>query len=328
MRAFLVLAATVLFSTLVTVALSRYGSRLPIDAPNARSLHDHSVPRGGGLAIWAGFAPAAWFAPPDVPGPWLAWLASLVVVALVSLADDVHSLPAHLRLVVQLCAATVPGVLLGNAQGPGGLAAVAALALAITWGSNLFNFMDGSDGLAATMAIAGFAAYALAATLAGADWVALAAIALASVPFLIANQPPARLFMGDVGAVPLGFLATSLGAAGVVQHWWPAWFPVLVFLPFLGDATLTLARRIARRERFWQPHRSHYYQRLNALGAGHRGTLAIYAASMMASLVLALVCLAWRPDAGWIALAMAIAAQLIGFAAIDYHWSRRHRTTS
>lgn len=328
MRAFFILTSGLLISTLVTQALLRYRSRLPTDAPNARSSHRQPVPRGGGVAIWSGFAPAAWFAPPDIPGPWLLWLASLVIVALVSLADDVRSLPAYVRLVIQIGAASVPAVLLGNAQGPGALATIAGLALLITWGSNLFNFMDGSDGQAATMAITGFTAYALAAALAGVDWVAFAAIALACVPFLIANKPPATLFMGDVGAVPLGFLATSLGAAGVVQHWWPAWFPVLVFLPFLGDATLTLARRVARRERFWQPHRTHYYQRLNALGAGHRGTLAIYAASMIASLVFALVCLAWRPAAGWIALAIAIAAQLIGFAAIDYHWSRRHRTTS
>ncbi|HVE48701.1 MAG TPA: hypothetical protein VNG69_03680 [Casimicrobiaceae bacterium] len=327
MRAFLVLTATLLISTLVTAALSRFRTQLPADTPNARSLHRHAVPRGGGLAIWAGFAPAAWIAPPAVPGSWLIWLMCLVAVALISLVDDVRSLPAYVRLAVQVCAAGVVAMLLGGAQGPGALASVAGVALAIIWGSNLFNFMDGSDGLAATMGIAGFAAYAVAAALAGVEWVAFAAIAIASVPFLFANKPPARLFMGDVGAVPLGFLATSLGAAGIVQHWWPAWFPLLIFLPFLGDATLTLARRVARGERVWKAHRTHYYQRLNALGAGHRGTLAIYAASMIAAIVLALVCLRWRSDGGWIALSVAIAAQLIAFAAIDYHWSRRHRTT-
>ena len=106
------------------------------------------------------------------------------------------------------------------------------------------------------------------------------------------------MFMGDVGAVPLGFLAAALGVAGVVQNTWPAWFPVLVFLPFLADATVTLAARAFRGEPVWQAHRSHFYQRLNTLGAGHRGTLAVYAGLMLACAAFALACLILAPTQG------------------------------
>ena len=102
------------------------------------------------------------------------------------------------------------------------------------------------------------------------------------------------MFMGDVGAVPLGLLAAALGGAGVAAGHWAPWFPLLVFLPFLADATATLALRAWRRERVWEAHRSHFYQRLHLAGAGHRGTLALYAADMLACALLALACVVVR----------------------------------
>ena len=124
--------------------------------------------------------------------------------------------------------------------------------LVIAWSTNLYNFMDGTDGLAGTMGVVGFAAYGFAALAADPARIegivsapAFLALAAAILPFLAVNKPRATLFLGDVGAVPLGFLAAAFGAAGVVYGMWPAWFPVLVFLPFIADATLTLLRRIA-----------------------------------------------------------------------------------
>ena len=147
-------------------------------------------------------------------------------------------------------------------------------------------------------------------------------------PFLAFNVPPARMFMGDVGAVPLGFPAAALGALGIALGRWPAWFPVLVFLPFVADATVTLARRALAGERVFEAHRGHYYQRLWQLGAGHRGTLAVYAALMRGDRVdrrrparrgsRGTVCSRWPPGS------QSIAA---GFAAIDYHW-RLHSSKS
>jgi UDP-N-acetylmuramyl pentapeptide phosphotransferase/UDP-N-acetylglucosamine-1-phosphate transferase len=122
------------------------------------------------------------------------------------------------------------------------------------------------------MAAIGFSALALEAHRQGAQDLALpcAAVGGASIAFLALNFPPARVFMGDAGSVPLGFLAGALGWQGIVLGAWPAWFPVLVFSPFIVDATLTLARRAAAGEPVWKAHRSHYYQRLVLGGWSHR----------------------------------------------------------
>lgn len=308
-------------SAVAIALLRRHARRLPHDTPNARSLHEGEVPRAGGLAILTGILAAAIIAPPPVPGSAWVWLAAVAAVAAISFADDVRGVPPALRLVVQLAAAMlVVAQMMDIAVAP---LATLAVALAIVWGANLFNFMDGSDGLAAAMAIVGFSAYAVAAAQAGASWLPHAVIAAATLPFLAVNRPRASMFMGDVGAVPLGFLAAALGIAGIVQGTWPAWFPVLVFLPFLADATLTLAARAFRGEPVWQAHRSHFYQRLNALGAGHRGTLAIYAGLMLACAAFALASLVFAPAHGMLALAAALAVQLTGFALIDYHWRKK-----
>ena len=167
--------------------------------------------------------------------------------------------------------------------------------------------MDGIDGLAATMGIIGFAAYGLAAAAVGitagaaaqasarASAPALLALAAALLPFFFVNRPRASMFMGDVGAVPLGFLAGAFGVAGSSRAAWPAWFPLLVFLPFVADATLTLCAAAARgASAGGRGIACHYYQRLHQLGAGHAGTLAAYAALMVGTSVTALACRALR----------------------------------
>jgi UDP-N-acetylmuramyl pentapeptide phosphotransferase/UDP-N-acetylglucosamine-1-phosphate transferase len=142
------------------------------------------------------------------------------------------------------------------------------------WMTNLYNFMDGSDGLAGGMALFGFAAYALGGWISGDLVLATvsASVAAAAAAFLVFNFPPARVFMGDAGSIPLGFLAAALGLAGWRQGLWPLGFPLLVFSPFIVDASMTLARRILRGERFWRAHKTHYYQRVVQLGWGHRDT--------------------------------------------------------
>ena len=135
-------------------------------------------------------------------------------------------------------------------------------------------------------------------SLSGEAGAAFLALAAATLPFLAVNRPPATMFMGDVGAVPLGFLAAAFGLAGAMTGIWPAWFPVLVFLPFIADASVTLARRAARGARLADAHREHYYQRLHRMGAGHAGTLGAYSAAMLATSVAALVCLALAPAWG------------------------------
>ena len=327
------MTATILatiISALVVGILLRAGPGLPHAAPNARSLHDRPTPRVGGLAIWAGFVPLAVVSPSPVPGGLASWMVPFAAIALVSLWDDWRGVPALARLVVHVAAALAVVLAItapGGDPGPADGALVGALALAIVWSANLFNFMDGSDGLVATASLCGFAACGAATAQAGAAPGALFALAGAILPFLAVNVPPARMFMGDVGSVPLGFLAGAFGIAGVWLGRWPAWFPLLVFLPLIADATVTLVRRLLRGERVSEAHRSHYYQRLNRLGAGHRGTLALYGALSVAAGATALAALALVPGYGWAALLTWIVLLAAIFAGIDYHWSRFTRAS-
>jgi len=264
----------------VTRQCCRPGSWLHfLDHPNERSLHATPIPRTGGVGLMAGVAAASLLV-------WLAGGVGRVLVGAVvgalalaglGLMDDRRSLPARLRLLVQVLVAGVFLMLLAPA---GGWALGVLFLLGLVWMANLYNFMDGSDGLAGGMALFGFAALAWAARLAGQVPLAVvcAGIAAAAAAFLCFNFHPARIFMGDAGSVPLGFLAAALGIAGREAAAWPLWFPLLVFSPFIMDATVTLLRRALRGEKVWQAHRSHYYQRLVRMGAGHRGTaLAAYA---------------------------------------------------
>jgi UDP-N-acetylmuramyl pentapeptide phosphotransferase/UDP-N-acetylglucosamine-1-phosphate transferase len=205
--------------------------------------------------------------------PWIGdgWLLVPVAVLMaVSFADDRLSLSSGLRFVVQALAVAVFLFLAGVEW----VWWTPLLGFALLWMVNLYNFMDGSDGLAGGMAAIGFGAYALAAGGAGVAVVAgwSGVLAGAAVGFLRFNLHPAKVFMGDVGSVPLGFLAGALGVLGWQDGAWPAWFPVVVFGPFIADATVTLLRRIVRGERFWQAHREHFYQRLVLSGFGHAHT--------------------------------------------------------
>jgi UDP-N-acetylmuramyl pentapeptide phosphotransferase/UDP-N-acetylglucosamine-1-phosphate transferase len=320
-------AVAMVTATGVVALLLRLGPRLPHDRPGHRSLHARPVPRVGGLAIWTGVLVALGVTAPAVLVP-AAWVVAWAAVAVVSAVDDWYGVRPGVRLAVQaLAAAIAAAAIFGpDAAGASPWQAVAVgtvAAVAIAWAANLYNFMDGSDGLAAAMAVVGFGAYAVAEVGGGGSGALPLAVAAAVLPFLAVNAPPARMFMGDVGAVPLGFLAATIGLAGWRAGHWPTWFPVLVFLPFIADATTTLVRRLWRRERVWEAHRSHYYQRLHQLGAGHRGTLLLYGCLALATAGSAVVVLAMAPAAGPAALAVWIGAFAAFFAAIDYHWSRR-----
>jgi UDP-N-acetylmuramyl pentapeptide phosphotransferase/UDP-N-acetylglucosamine-1-phosphate transferase len=268
--------------------------------------------------------------PPAVPASLVAWLPPWLLLIAVSARDDAADLRVSIRLAVHLSAALWCGAwMLHHVDEARSmfdaemLARTALAALVLAWSANLYNFMDGSDGLAATMAFCGFAAYGVAASGAGATPTAYYALAAATLPFLVVNRPRATMFLGDVGSVPLGFLAAAFGIGGVLLEQWAAWFPVLVFLPFIADATVTLARRVLRGDRLGSAHKDHYYQRLHQLGAGHGGTLAAYAALMAGTTTTALSCLAFAPAWGALALAAWCVVCFILFAAIDYHWRQK-----
>ncbi len=291
----------------------RQPGRLPSDRPNHRSLHLRAKPRGGGTAIWLG-----WLAACAIALPSQAWLPPLMMLIVVSLWDDWKSLPAAPRLLVHVAAGALWIALAAQSVN------VAIALIAIVWMANLFNFMDGSDGMAAAMALFGFGAYAVAGAASGSAGVtATVALVAAIVPFFFFNFPPARVILGDVGAVPLGFLAAVFGIEGWQSGAWPAWFPVLVFYPFIADATVTLARRLLCRRRVWEAHNEHYYQKLVRMGFGHAGTLALYAALMAGTSLSALAAVLRAPGAGpgllffWSGILASI------YVMIDYSWHRQ-----
>jgi len=277
-------------SALANAAMARGWRFLPQDRPNARSLHERPVPRSGGLGIALGVAAAGLASADSV---LLVLLALTVPLAIISLVDDVRGLPIATRLVTHLVLAVIFLWRCAPEQWgfPVGILACATL----VWMTNLYNFMDGSDGMAGGMALFGFGAYGIAAWSAGDLSIALAAsvLAAATTGFLLFNFHPAKIFMGDVGSIPLGFLAAALGLLGYWRGLWPWSFPVLVFSPFIVDASVTLLRRLLRGERVWQAHREHYYQRLIRSGLGHRAT-ALWSYGLMAlCAAAALVLLHW-----------------------------------
>lgn len=306
----------------IVVAILRLGmAALPLDHPNERSLHDRPVPRGGGIAIVTGTAVAFALIGSDL---WI--LASAVGLAVVSYLDDRAHLNAALRFAAHLLAAVILVVRIEVAPLP--LAVL--LTLGTIWMINLYNFMDGSDGLAGGMAVVGFSAYAMAAAFAADESLMLAnaSIAAASAAFLVFNFPPARIFLGDVGSVPLGFLAAALGIVGWRANAWPLWFPVLVFSPFVVDASVTLLRRVWRGERVWQAHKTHYYQRLVQLGWGHKRTALAEYLLMIACALAALV----ASDASLLVQATTLAAVALLYGvlaiAVDHAWMQRAGRTA
>ena len=296
--------------------------RLATDIPNDRSLHTRPTPRIGGWGIVPVSVIAMLVAAPPM---WLA-AAGTAFLAAVSQIDDRRGLPARVRFGAHLLAVAA---LIALNPAPVPWWALAAVGFLMLWLVNLYNFMDGSDGLAGGMALFGFGGYAVAA-LSGPTpqidlGIASAAIAGAAAGFLLFNFHPARIFLGDSGSIPLGFLAGALGYWGWLKGTWPVWFPALVFAPFIGDASVTLLRRLARGEKFWQAHREHYYQRMVQLGMGHGRTACAWYLLMLAGIMLAVRALGFSSLGQWCAVAgWAIVVTAAG-AVVDVYW-RRHQS--
>ena len=290
-----------------------------LDRPNERSLHEHPVPRIGGLAIMLGIA-SAWLAAKNSPGSIL--LAAIAPLIAISVLDDFKGVAPQWRLVVQLAVAVL--ALASMAPGVWPWWGYACALILLVWSANLYNFMDGSDGLAGGMALFGFGAYALAAAFAGNGGFAVmtSAVAAAALAFLLFNFYPARVFMGDAGSVPLGFLAGLFGIAGIRADMWPVWFPFLVFSPFVVDATVTLIKRGCRGETLWHAHRDHYYQRLVRMGLGHRGTALVSYATMFISAAIALAVRDAAPAMQWLAISGVVLAYVLGLVYVERRWHK------
>src|SRR5882672_1793590 len=305
-------------ATLLLIAwMLRVQDRWPLDVPNQRSLHARPVPRSGGIAMMAGVFSG--FAILQTPLVVVLPAAALVAV---SHLDDVYGLPIPVRLGAQVAAAA--GFAFG-ALPAAALPSLVLIVIGILWITNLYNFMDGSDGLAGGMTVAGFAFLGAGAWMSGDDALLIecAIVAAAGAAFLPFNFPPARIFMGDAGSVTVGFLAALLSVSGWRDGDWPLWFPAAVFAPFIADATLTLLKRIGAGERFWEAHNKHYYQRLVRMGWGHRTTALAEYALMLACGSTALWALREPPYLQLCALIGLIGLHAALALWVDHAWRRR-----
>ena len=298
-----------------------------LDVPNARSSHSVPTPRGGGLAIVAVVLVATVIVA-ALAGLPVSACAALVIgggsVALVGHWDDLKGLPILPRLAVHCAAAVIAVGALADAGSvfPALHFAVAftLLVLAVLWSINLFNFMDGIDGLAASQATFVFLSSAvLIAISPGPDTSSLSLLAVtagACAGFLCWNWPPARIFMGDVGSGFLGFwvaaVALVLDRAGMLS----VWTTTILMSVFIADASVTLLRRMARRERWHEPHRSHAYQALARRWHGHRRvTVTLWAVNLVFVLPMAALSVQERSRAPMLAaLTLAALAVLVWIA--------------
>jgi UDP-N-acetylmuramyl pentapeptide phosphotransferase/UDP-N-acetylglucosamine-1-phosphate transferase len=265
---------------------TRFGA---LDQPGDRSLHSAPTPRTGGVAILSTLTLGAGM------GVLLAWSLEhrqldlsdglgivglgTAVLAGHSFWSDLHATTILPRLGVQVAVATIAVLAAPLAIDTVGFSlgylTLPATVVALVWMTNLYNFMDGMDGFAAGMTIIGFGTLSALYFRGGQPsigWLSILVIG-ATAGFLVYNFPPARIFLGDVGSVPLGFLAGCLSLMGIRDRLFDVWVPLLIFSPFVVDATVTVARRLLRGQRFWRPHREHYYQRLVLAGWGHRRTV-------------------------------------------------------
>lgn len=293
-----------------------------LDHPNQRSLHQFPVPRTGGWALLLGLFLSATLLALSIPGLKLRLVpiaSGLLPLILISALDDWRGVAAYWRLLVHIIAAIA---LLLTTSSPFFSTATPLLnilfwifsGLFIVWMINLYNFMDGMDGFAGGMALIGFSALA---------WLGRAdigfallqlSIAAASAGFLLYNFPPAKIFLGDIGSTALGFLVAASSLWGSSVGLFPLWAALLIFSPFIVDASVTLLWRILRRERIWQAHRSHYYQRLVLCGWSHKRTVLTEYALMLVCALTAIFALQFSLSVIWIIAGCLVTYSALGFA--------------
>lgn len=286
-----------------------------LEPPSERGMHSVPVPSGAGIAIVAA-ALVLW---PGSQGlalerPQIFLLAAFASLAAVSWLDDRVGLSPAVRLLSHVVAVGLILTTLGPEQRA--LPAIPLtierflLGLAWLWFINLFNFMDGIDGLAGSEAAAvalGYLAVATAAGLIGPYAELALIIAAATAGYLYWNWHPAKVFMGDTGSIPLGFVLGWLMIDLACNGYWAA--AMILPLYFGADASLTLAKRLLRGEKPWKPHREHFYQR--AVVAGTTPSAVVWLVNAVNATLIALALLSLRYPAVALAGAGAIVTGLL-----------------
>jgi len=311
-----IIAALVTLLIITILLFSKVGKSIQ-DVPNDRSLHDSPTPRIGGVGLIAGVL-TAW----AVMFTSLAWWVVIPMLALfvISLIDDMNGLPVRQRFLAHVLAAAI--LVGGSGLATHNILLALLVLLCVIWMTNLYNFMDGSDGLAGGMAFFGFSMYGLASLMHGDETQAMLnfAIGAAALGFLYFNSYPAKVFMGDAGSISLGFLAAAMGLWGWQNGQWPAWFPLLVFSPFMVDATVTLLKRTIRGAKITEAHREHYYQRLVQIGWGHRNVALFSYLLMFAAGTSAIWGIRHSADFPWQLFLIWAAIYALLMLALDRRW--------
>ncbi len=293
---------SILLSWLLTSRVRQYALKKDLlDIPNARSSHSVPTPRGGGLSIIIVlllFAVATLFLP-DAPVQLLiSLILTTLAYALLGWQDDKHNLPASIRLLFQLLIAFVFTVWLVWYRMPdftlsiGGSAVILLSVLWIVWMANLYNFMDGIDGISAVETIMLGTVTSFWFAMSGAISIAIICIAVAgaALGFLRWNWSPAKIFMGDVGSLALGAFFAIIAIIGRSSLNIPLSAFLILYAVYLADSGVTLLHRMIKREKWWQAHRSHFYQRAVQSGFSHaQVSLAVMVVNLLLAVLASLV---------------------------------------
>ena len=309
MSQIILVATSTLLSFCLTGLATWYARRSGmVDHPGDRHSHTVATPRGGGAGLVLALIIASFFLPGSGGEFWTKCILPCVaVLAIMGWRDDHAALSARFRILVQL-AASIYLVMCAHDNGwmPGAGEPFLAV-LALVWMSNLYNFMDGSNGMAGLQGV--FGGVVLAWLFASAGEFGLASVsalvAACCAGFLPWNLGKARVFMGDVGSVSLGFVFGALLVSGVGLNAFSLPVALLVMLVFLTDSTLTLLVRVLKGERWYNAHKQHMYQRLIAHGWTHNRVALVYQAINLAMVVPGIIVAIKYPASAWlIALAM------------------------
>lgn len=306
------------------------------DVPNGRSLHQKTCSRSGGAALCLAILGGTVVAAACQLLPWFIAVTMLgaLGIAAISFLDDAIEIFCGYRFAVHIYAAcilfTIPiipaaGTLPGLAVPLTSSVAVLLLGVSVVWMVNLYNFMDGMDGFAAGMGAIGFSTLAAVGFVdARIDYAMVNLIVgVACFVFLRFNSPPARLFMGDTGACLLGYLAAVSALWGERSAVLPLWTFLLIFSPFIVDATVTLTGRLIRLEKVWIGQRNHFYHKL-LLRLGHTRTVRGYYTVMVACAVTAIATRNASVAIQWVAIASWSAFYVGAMIAIQ-RFTARHR---
>ena len=283
--------------------------------PGPRQSHQHATPTGGGLGLIFSIVMTSICLELIISLPvfwWQNMLPGVMLLTIIGWHDDKLSVSSLLRLLIQLAVSTWLVLFGSHELSVQGLVFWTAVVPGMVWLMNVYNFMDGSNGMAGFQGVFAGVTMAVFFQTGGEEIMALVAVAVAAAcaGFLPLNFPDAKLFMGDVSSVPLGFIFASFAVYGVQTGTMDLFISTLIMSVFFVDATLTLLSRAFRGERWYTAHAQHVYQRLIARGWSHRRVLIVYQTINVALVLPAIVLAKMFPQ--YTVITVAVTLLLLG----------------